>query len=170
MATDKILERKVLQPGEIIFKEGEEGSRAYVVQAGEVEISKTIDDEMVVLGVVGPGGIFGEMALIDDSPRMATARALGVSTVILVSRQMLDEKLAKADPFVRGLLNIFATNLRRLATQHRGNEPAAAPPPPSAAAPAAEAAPSQEAGGPPAADGGQAADAPAPDQGPREEA
>ena len=111
---DKILERKVFQMGEVIFKEGEEGNRAFVVQRGEVEISKTIDGKRTVLGVVGPGGIFGEMALIDEAPRMATAVTLDVTTVILVSRQMLEQKLAKADPFLRGLINIFAANLRSL--------------------------------------------------------
>jgi CRP/FNR family transcriptional regulator, cyclic AMP receptor protein len=111
---DKILERKVFQMGEVIFKEGEEGNRAFVVQRGEVEISKTIDGKRTVLGIVGPGGIFGEMALIDDAPRMATAVTLDVTTVILVSRQMLELKLSKADPFLRGLINIFAANLRSL--------------------------------------------------------
>ena len=116
-SSDKILERKVFQMGEIIFKEGDEGSRAYVVQAGEVEISKIMDGKKVVLGVVGPGGIFGEMALIDDAPRMANAVALDVTTVILVSRETLKAKLQKADPFLRGLINIFASNLRSMARQ-----------------------------------------------------
>ena len=114
---EKILERKVYQMGEVIFKEGDEGSRAYVVQSGEVEISKMLDGTRTVLGTIGKGGIFGEMALIDDAPRMASAVALDVTTVILVSRQMMEEKLSKADPFLRGLINIFANNLRRLANQ-----------------------------------------------------
>lgn len=112
---DKILERKVFQMGEVIFKEGDEGNRAFVVQKGEVEISKIADGRKVVLGVVGPGGIFGEMALIDDSPRMANAVSADVTTVILISREMLKAKLSKADPFLRGLLNIFASNLRSMA-------------------------------------------------------
>jgi len=114
---DKILERKVYQMGETIFKEGDDGSRAYVLQSGEVEISKILDGKRSVLGTIGPGGIFGEMALIDDKPRMATAIAMDTTTVILVTRQMLEDKLAKADPFLRGLINIFAGNLRRLANQ-----------------------------------------------------
>ena len=114
---EKILERKVYQMGDVIFKEGDKGSRAYVVQSGEVEISKMLDGTRTVLGTVGKGGIFGEMALIDDAPRMASAVALDVTTVILVTRQMMEEKLSKADPFLRGLINIFAKNLRRLANQ-----------------------------------------------------
>ncbi|MBE0533950.1 MAG: Crp/Fnr family transcriptional regulator [Rhodospirillales bacterium] len=118
MVQDRVLERKVFQAGEIIFKEGDEGLRAYVVQAGGVEIFKIKDGKRVVLGIVGPGGIFGEMALIDDVPRMACAAAVDVTTVILISRQMLEEKLSKADPFLRGLINVFASNLRLIAQRN----------------------------------------------------
>jgi CRP-like cAMP-binding protein len=118
MVQDRVLERKVFQAGEIIFKEGDEGLRAYVVQAGGVEIFKIKDEKRVVLGIVGPGGIFGEMALIDDVPRMAYAAAVDVTTVILISRQMLAEKLSKADPFLRGLINVFASNLRSIAQRN----------------------------------------------------
>ncbi|MDX9861043.1 MAG: cyclic nucleotide-binding domain-containing protein [Rhodospirillales bacterium] len=134
MVQDKVLERKVFQAGEIIFKEGDEGHRAYVVQAGGVEIFKVKDGKKVVLGVIGPGGIFGEMALIDDVPRMAYAAAVDVTTVILISRQMLDDKLSKADPFLRGLINVFASNLRSMAQRNIVDD---RPPPGGPAEPAA---------------------------------
>ena len=114
---DEVLERKTCQAGDKIFKEGDEGNRAYVVQAGEVEIIKSTGDEDkdIVLGTIGKGGIFGEMALIDDKPRMASARAgKGGATVIIVSRNMFQDKLAKTDPFIRGLLNILSDNIRSL--------------------------------------------------------
>ena len=88
-----------------------------MVQAGEVEIIKSTGDEDkdIVLGTIGKGGIFGEMALIDDKPRMASARAgKGGATVIIVSRNMFQDKLAKTDPFIRGLLNILSDNIRSL--------------------------------------------------------
>ena len=123
MAQDKVLERKVFQMGEMVFKEGDEGHRAYVVQTGGVEIFKIKEGRKVVLGVVGPGGIFGEMALIDEAPRMANAAAIDVTTVILISRQMLELKLSKADPFLRGLINIFASNLRAMAQRNITDDP-----------------------------------------------
>ena len=88
-----------------------------MVQAGEVEIIKSTGDEDkdIVLGTIGKGGIFGEMVLIDDKPRMASARAgKGGATVIIVSRNMFQDKLAKTDPFIRGLLNILSDNIRSL--------------------------------------------------------
>ena len=66
----QVLDRKVFAEGEKIFREGDSGSRAYIIQRGCVEIIKDIDGEDIVVGSVGPGGIFGEMALIDNQPRM----------------------------------------------------------------------------------------------------
>lgn len=115
-----VLERRVCQTGEFIFRQGDEGDCAYIVQAGQVDIVKVSggDDETeqteVVLGSVGEGGIFGEMALIDNFPRMAGARAAQMSTIIIVNRRMFDQKMAKTDPFIRGLLKIFAGNIRAM--------------------------------------------------------
>ena len=58
--------------------------------------------------------MFGEMALIDSKPRMAMARCSKGSTIIVVSRAMFEQKLAKSDPFIRGLLNILVNNIREL--------------------------------------------------------
>lgn len=110
---DIFLQRKVIETGGFVFKEGEEGSVAYIIQEGAVDIVKNIDDEEKVLATVGKGAIFGEMALIDNSPRMAAAKAVEPTTVIIVTRQMFEDKLKKADPFIRGLLNILADTIRR---------------------------------------------------------
>ena len=107
-----ILQRQKYGAGDLIFKEGDEGRLAYVVEEGEVEIFMIIDDHEQVLGTVGKDGIFGEMALIDNQPRMANARATKTTTIICVTRQMFDEKLNRADPFIRGLLKILADNNR----------------------------------------------------------
>ena len=115
--TETVLQRQTFQAGDRIFKEGDEGNLAYVVQSGEVEIFKIVDDNEVILGTVGQGGIFGEMALIDAKPRMAAARASKGSTIIIVTRAMFDQKMAKADPFIRGLLNILVDNIRTLSNK-----------------------------------------------------
>ncbi len=111
---DTILQRQTYQAGDKIFKEGDEGNLAYVVQSGEVEIVKEVDGVVTVLGTVGQGGIFGEMALIDSKPRMASARCSKGSTIIIVSRGTFEEKLTKSDPFIRGLLNILVNHIREI--------------------------------------------------------
>jgi CRP/FNR family cyclic AMP-dependent transcriptional regulator len=111
----KILDRLVIAEGSAVFKEGERGDRAYVVQEGMIEIARDGEDgNLIVLGMVEKGGIFGEMALIDDQPRMATARAAVATTVIAVPRNVFAQKLAKCDPFIRGLLGIFVRNIRSM--------------------------------------------------------
>jgi len=119
MAGQEVLDRRVFSPGEVIFKEGEVGRRcAFLIENGKVEISKkTEDGSDLVLGHIPAGGIFGEMALIDNKPRMAMARAAETTTVIIISETMLEMKLKKADPFIRGLLNLFVRNLRDMGSK-----------------------------------------------------
>ncbi len=107
-------ERKTCQPGDTIFREGDSANQAFIVQEGEVIIVKVTEDKTQVLGTIGKGGIFGEMGLVDDRPRMAAARAKTGVTLIVVSHQMFEDKLAKTDTFIRGLLNVFAANTRTL--------------------------------------------------------
>lgn len=107
-----ILERRTLKDGDTIFREGERGSSAFIVQGGEVVISRQDGAEDVTLAVIGQGGIFGEMALVDDKPRMATARVKGGATIVTVSKIMYEEKLKKSDPFIRALLRILVETVR----------------------------------------------------------
>ena len=111
---DSVLQRQSYKADDIIFKDGEEGNLAYILQKGEVEIFKVIEGKEVVLATIGEGAIFGEMALIDSSPRMAAARASKGSTIIVVTRSMFEMKMNKTDPFIKGLLNIFVDTIRRL--------------------------------------------------------
>ena len=101
-----------LQNGQEIFREGEMGSSAYIVQSGGVKITKKINDEKKHLATLGQGEIFGEMALIDSTARMASAEAAGEATVIVVTKEMFEQKLSKADPFLRAILKIMAEQIR----------------------------------------------------------
>ncbi len=117
MSGHEILDRRVFPPGEIVFKEGETGRRcAYLVESGKVEISKVVSGgaDPKVLGYVSAGGIFGEMALVDNKPRSAQAKTVEPTTVIIITENVLEQKLRKADPFVRGLLSIFVRTIRDL--------------------------------------------------------
>jgi len=117
MQTDasRILQRRSFQAGALIFAQGQVGTRAYVVESGEVEIVRVQGHNRRPLGKIGPGGIFGEMALIDDQPRMADAIALTACTCLVITREQFRAKLEAADPFVQGLLRIFVRNIRSMA-------------------------------------------------------
>lgn len=123
MGTPEVLDRRMYAEGEVIFKEGEVGRRcAFLIQSGKVEISKKGDDGTDrVLGYIPAGGIFGEMALVDDKPRMAMARAVEATAVVIISESMLEAKLTKADPFIRGLLKLLVRNLREAGAKIAAN-------------------------------------------------
>jgi NADH dehydrogenase len=63
--------REHFEPGELVFRQGDFGDRVYFIIEGEVEVE--IDNR--VIGVVPAGGVLGEIALMNDSPRTATIRA-----------------------------------------------------------------------------------------------
>jgi CRP/FNR family transcriptional regulator, cyclic AMP receptor protein len=129
--SDRVLERKTFQAGDKIFKEGEDGNLAFVLQSGEVEIVKHVGEKNeLVLASVGVGGIIGEMALLDNSNRMATARASIGGAAIVITRQMFEAKMKNADPFIRGLMNILADHVRRM-SDDKVDGPAAEPEAPS---------------------------------------
>ena len=107
-------ERKMFPAGETIFEEGQHGDVAYVVQSGLVEISKSRGSGEMVLGHIRPGGIFGEMALVDDGPRMARAVAIDDTVCTRVDKRELQARLATADPFVEALIAILVSDLRSI--------------------------------------------------------
>jgi signal transduction histidine kinase len=77
--------------GDIVFREGERGSRFCIVMDGRVEIWKDFEardsDPGDLLAVGGPGHLFGEMALVDDLPRSATVRARGATRLLCMERE-----------------------------------------------------------------------------------
>lgn len=111
----RLVERRVVHPGQYVFREGDAGDRAYLVQEGKIEIIKRTPAGDKLLGDIGRGGIFGEMALIDNQPRMASARAVVPTTLVVVTHEQFEKKLRDADPFIRALLNIFVQNIRQMA-------------------------------------------------------
>ena len=101
---------------EYIFREGELGDLAFVVLKGKVEISRKVDNKTISIGMISEGGMFGEMALIDNRERMASARAKGGSVeALVISRRVFEAKLKTADPFQRALISKLTVHVRTLA-------------------------------------------------------
>ena len=117
MAT-QFLNRKVYYRDQIVFREGEPGDCAYLIERGAIQITKTTPDgKEIELGRLGPGAIFGEMAMIDMQPRMAKATAMADTTVTFVNQPMFEKKMQAADPFLRALLLILVRNVRSVSRQ-----------------------------------------------------
>jgi len=100
-------------PGKLIMKEGAVGVVSYVVIEGRVAI--TIGD--VLMEKVGPGGIFGEMALVERTPRLATATAETDCTLLAVSRLELVRLVKKNPRFGAWLLSAVSERARSTASR-----------------------------------------------------
>ena len=117
-----VLDRKVYAEGANIFRNGELGSRAFIVEDGEVEIWRDEDGKRRRLGIVHKGGVFGEMALIDDEPRMANANALTKTVCIIVPGDSFKDKINRANPFIAALLRVFVQNIRSTVVHRRASD------------------------------------------------
>lgn len=86
----KICRTRNYPSGKFVFKEGDAGHSLFVLVAGKLEIQKNTGGESVVLVEMNPGDCFGEMAIIDDEPRMADAYAATNCTVIEVNESVIN--------------------------------------------------------------------------------
>ncbi len=109
--------RKVFPPGALIFEEGMPGYEAYVVEYGRVAVFKTVKDRRVPLGTVVPGGIFGEMALIDDQPRMASAQAVEETACVIIGKDRLTEQLELAPKGIQIIVAALLGNIRLMGAE-----------------------------------------------------
>src|ERR1700747_1315393 len=77
--------------GSILFVQGEEGERCFAIVSGTVKLSAYhADGREAVLAVLGPGDVFGELALFDEAPRSADATALEDSELLSIDRTALN--------------------------------------------------------------------------------
>ena len=105
--------RQEFADGRHVFRERESGDAAFIVLAGEVSIYITGERGEQVLATLGKGALFGEMALIDDKPRMASAKVVGgPATLLVVNRAAFKKRLESLDPFTRGLINVLSATAR----------------------------------------------------------
>lgn len=83
--------------GDTVFSEGQDGAEMYIIQTGEVEILKRNEGKQVRLALLEEGDFFGEMAILEDLPRTASARAATDCTLVRIDRGTFDQ-LVRHDP------------------------------------------------------------------------
>jgi len=93
-----------IKAGDYLFREGDPPTSAFLIDSGQIEISTRQNGKPLVLSVLNAGDLLGEMAVIDDAPRTADARALTDVAVIEVDKTQINERIGNADPIVRALL------------------------------------------------------------------
>ena len=125
----KSAHRIELATGQTLFREGDAPTTAFLIERGRLRVTAIVAGTPVVLGDLVAGALVGEVAVLDDSPRTATATALEPCVLTAVDREQFAERLASADPIVRALLlSQFARYRIALATL-TGKETQATRPP-----------------------------------------
>lgn len=112
VSDDRFVRR--LRAGEWIFREGDQGDCAFVIESGVVEVSRNQGGVAETLAHLGAGEILGEMALIDGRARSASARAASEVSLRTVTLEQLSERVGAADPMLRLLLKVLLSRYREV--------------------------------------------------------
>ncbi len=105
--------KKAFKTGDIIFNQGDVGTEMYVVEKGLVEVMMATEQEKVVtLGEIGPNNFFGEMALFGDNRRIATAKALENTRVVVINGQIMKSQLSKLPNWFISMFKALIERLR----------------------------------------------------------
>jgi signal transduction histidine kinase len=118
-ALRRVARERGFAAGQEIFREGDNGDGVYVVRDGIVEISGLVDGSVrLVLSQVGPGDIFGEMAVIEDKPRSAGAVAKADVSVYFIPRAEMLALVERSPALALALLREISHRLREFNRQY----------------------------------------------------
>jgi CRP/FNR family cyclic AMP-dependent transcriptional regulator len=104
--------------GQIIFHLGDPGGLLYIIQKGKVKISQSSPDgHEALLAILGSGDFFGELALLDDSPRSATAEAIEYTDTLTLHRDEFIHFMTANPAFSYHVMRTLAKRIRHLNDQ-----------------------------------------------------
>lgn len=96
----------------IIFQEGSVEDTMYFIKKGKVEISKNMGDTKQVIALLGPNDFFGEMSLVSQTPRFATAMALKDTTTIVFNRKQFFSLLKTKGEVIYKIIEVLILRLK----------------------------------------------------------
>lgn len=103
-----IIEKQSIKTGDTIFREHDDGDAWYVVHEGEVEVLKNTESGEKSVSRLGPQTCFGEIAILDGSPRSATIRASTDGSVLCIRRSAFEDLLNDGNTVAYKLLHQIA--------------------------------------------------------------
>jgi len=112
-----VASERTMTAGTEIFREGDRGDGIYVLKEGQVEIA-TMQKTRRVLSRIEPGAVFGEMAVIEDQPRSASAIARQASTVYFIRRDDILKLIENSPAFSLAMLREISSRLREFNHQY----------------------------------------------------
>jgi CRP/FNR family cyclic AMP-dependent transcriptional regulator len=113
--SDEVFKRygRIYKPGEAIFHEGEAGEAMFIIQEGEVRIHKRVRDRETTLAVLKAGDFFGEMAIIDQEPRSASATAGEEAKILVLSKDIFESQIKTNPKIIMAILRKMSERLRQ---------------------------------------------------------
>jgi|GEM_PF-658165 len=109
---EQVIEIMPVAKGQAVFKQGDPATSAYILASGSIAIYREIDGKRMPVARLRKGELFGEMAIIDGTPRRATAIALEDCTLSLIAKDMIEEKMAAADPVINKVMHMLIDSVR----------------------------------------------------------
>ncbi len=102
---------KEYKPGEIIFSEFEPGNDFYLIQSGRVKITKIVKDKEKTMDVLETGDMFGEMAILEEQPRSASAIAMDNVSLLHFNRENFVSLMTSQPQLALKLLVVFSRRI-----------------------------------------------------------
>lgn len=125
--------QRTYEAGEVILRQDDMGDCAYIIEEGEVEILiERPDGTIHQVGTRGPGTIVGEMAIVDNAPRVATVRATKPCKMLEITREDFAQRLKTTDPVIHMITRVILTRYRDTLTRAEILRASSQNPPPEA--------------------------------------
>ncbi|UCF64512.1 MAG: cyclic nucleotide-binding domain-containing protein [bacterium] len=108
---------KIYRDGEIVIRQGDRGDSLYVIQEGQVEILVEKEGREIVLRVLGPNELIGEMAIIEKEVRSATARAKGTARILTIDKKNFLKRISEDPTLAFRIIETMSRRIRDLSQQ-----------------------------------------------------
>lgn len=108
------MEKKSLNENQSVFKVGDESDKMFLLVTGSVGIYLPINDTTTPNFIIGENELFGEMGVIENELRSASARCLKASELISITKDEFNKRVDNSDVFVKGCLQALSYRLRTL--------------------------------------------------------
>ena len=100
------------EDGEVIFKENSVSADMYIIESGKVEISQRVSNRRTIMAVLGKGDFLGEMAMLNDVPRLLTAVSVGRTTMMAFCMEEILHRMQSNFRFTVNLLQALTNRLQ----------------------------------------------------------
>jgi CRP-like cAMP-binding protein len=106
---------KAFYKGQLIYKEGQKGTVAYMIQKGSVNLYRTVDGRKTIVERLGKGEIFGELGALSDAPRANSAEAAEYCDLMVLTEQIIQTLLARCPKTIQHLTKVLLRRIRKAA-------------------------------------------------------